>query len=105
MTALQRPAISTVVFQHLEEASFLRSARAGLVRAPHVKLLHLRRADERLAAHLDGLSVAGDYGAGLSRAALDAPGVGQLFVAAVLAIERRDVTEIEHMVSLLDTVP
>ena len=57
MTALQRPAIPTVVFQHLEDATALRSVRAVLVRAPHVKLLHLGRTDERLAAHLDGLSI------------------------------------------------
>jgi len=105
MTGLQRPVIPTVVFQHLEDATALRSVRAVLVRAPHVKLLHLARTDERLAAHLDGLSVSGDYGAGLSQAALDAPGVGQLFVSAVLAIERRDAAQIERLLSLLDVVP
>jgi hypothetical protein len=105
MTGLQRAAIPTVVFQHLEDATALRSVRAVLVRAPHVKLLHLGRTDERLAAHLDGLSISGDYGAGLSQAALDVPGFGQLFVAAVLAIERRDLTQIERLMSLLDVVP
>lgn len=105
MTARQRPAIPAVVFQHLEDATALRSVRAVLVRAPHVKLLHLGRADERIAAHLDGLSIAGDYGAGLSQAALDVPGIGQLFVAAVLAIERRDMAQIERLLSLVDVVP
>lgn len=105
MAGLQRPVIPTVVFQHLEDATALRSVRTVLVRAPHVKLLHLGRTDERLAAHLDGLSISGDYGAGLSQTALDIPGVGQLFVAAVLAIERRDAAQIERLLSLLDVVP
>jgi uncharacterized protein (TIGR02270 family) len=105
MTALQHPAIPTIVFQHVEDATALRSVRAVLVRAPHVKLLHLGRTDERLAAHFDGLSINSDYGAGLSQAALDVPGVGQLFVAAVLAIERRDTAQIERLLSLLDVVP
>jgi uncharacterized protein (TIGR02270 family) len=93
------------VLQHLDDAAVLRSMRSVLVRAPHVKLLHLGRTDERLAAHLDGLSVAGDHGAGLSQAALETPGVGQLFVAAVLAIERRDAAQIDRLSSLLSVVP
>ncbi len=83
----------------------LRSVRGVLVRAPHVKLLQLGRTDERLAAHLDGLSVSSDCGEGLSQTALDDPGVGPLFVSAVLAIERRDIQQIERLLSLLNTVP
>ena len=37
-----------------------------LVRAPQVRLLHLGRLDERIAAHLDGVSVAGPYGTKLA---------------------------------------
>ena len=103
--AVLRPAVPIVVFQHLEDAAALRSVRAVLVRAPHVGLLHLARNDERLTAHLDGLTVSGDYGAGLSQAALDVPDVGQLFVAAVLAIERRNTAQTERLLSLLDVVP
>jgi len=105
VTAFQRPAIPIVVSQHLDDAAALRSVRTMLVRAPHVKLLHLDRADERLAAHLDGLSISGDYGAGLSLAALEVPGVGQLFISAVLAIERRDATQIDRLLSLLNVEP
>lgn len=97
--------IPVVVAQHLDDAAALRSVRGVLVRAPHVKLFQLGRTDERLAAHLDGLSVSGDLGAGLSRAALDVPGVGQMFVATVLAIERRDAAQIDRLLSLLNVVP
>lgn len=105
MTSLKRPVVPVVVSQYLEDAAALRSVRGVLVRAPHVKLLHLGRTDERLAAHLDGLSVSGDHGAALSQAALEVPGVGQLFVSAVLAIERRDAAQIDRLSSLLGVVP
>jgi len=105
MTELRRPAVPVIVTQHLENAAVLRSVRSILVRAPHVKLLHLARTDERLSAHLDGLSMSRDYGARLSQAALANPGVGELFIAAILAIEQRDREEIERLLSLLDVVP
>ena len=98
-------AIPHVLAQHLEDAVSLRAVRSVLLREPHVKLKDLASADERLLAHLDGLSIAGDDGAELSRAALELPAVGQLFVACVLAIERRDATQIEHLLSLLGAVP
>ena len=102
---VQRPIIPAVVSQHLEDACSLRAVRSVLVRAPHVKLLHLGRADERLAAHLDGLSVAGDDGVRLSQAALEEPNVGALFVAAVLAIQRRDMAQMERLLALVGVVP
>ena len=57
----------------------LRHVRSVLVRAPHVGLLHLGRLDERIAAHLDGLAVAGEYGSRLCLAALERPGCGEVF--------------------------
>lgn len=101
----ERPAIHRVVLQHLEDAAHLRSVRALLLRAPHVRLRDIERADERLSAHLDGLSISGDAGSKLSRCALEVPGVGQIFVSAVLAIEQRDMPQIERLLSLLDAVP
>ena len=59
---LHLPPIPIVVHQHQEDAVALRSTRSVLVRAPHVKLQLLRRLDDRLAADLDGLSVASDFG-------------------------------------------
>ena len=58
---LARPAVPVVVMQHVEEAAHLRHVRSVLVRGPYVWLLHLRRLDERIAVHLDGISVAGAY--------------------------------------------
>lgn len=103
--SLQRPIIPAIVSQHVEDAAHLRSVRSVLVRAPHVRLLQLGRADERLLAHLDGLSVAGDAGYRMAQEALETPGVGQIFVVAVLAIERRDSAQIERLLALLGALP
>lgn len=94
-----------VISQHLDDATSLRATRSVLVRAPHVELHRLARADERLLAHLDGLSIAGDDGFRMSQASLEVPGVGQLFVNAVLSIERRDGAQLERLLSLVDVVP
>lgn len=81
---IERP-IPVVVAQLVEESATLRHTRSVLVRAPHVKLLHLGRLDERIAAHLDGVAVAGEFGWKLCEAALENPGVGEVFAAAVRA--------------------
>lgn len=105
MSAIARPINPIVVSQHLEDAASLRAVREVLVSAPHVKLLHLARIDERLAAHLDGLTVAGADAATLARASLATPGLGQIFTCAVLAIERRDAAQIERLLTLTQAVP
>ena len=90
MTIVIRAPVPVVVQQHAEEAATLRNTRSYLVSAPHVRLHHLRRLDDRLAAHLDGLAVAGEYGSKLTTAALENPGSGETFTAAVRAIEDRN---------------
>lgn len=94
-----------VVAQHLEDAVSLRALRSRLLRSPDVTLNQLVRADERLAAHLDGLRLAGEHATRLSRVALGSPGVGEVFVATVLAIEQRDTAQIDRLLSLIGVVP
>jgi len=105
MPPLARPTVSAVVAQHLEDAAALRNSRAVLLRSPHVELKRLARLDERLNAYLDGALVAGDDGYRAALAALESPGVGQLFVAAVLAIERLDTAQIDRMLALAEALP
>ena len=90
MLTASRAPIPVVVQQHQEESASLRATRESLVRAPHVRLHHLRRLDDRIAAHLDGLAVAGEFGSGLCEAALESPGIGEVFAATVRAIEDRN---------------
>lgn len=86
---MKRPIIATIVSQHVEDAIVLHGNRTLLTTAPHNALKYLRRFDDRLVAHLDGISVAGEQGAGLLNAALDPVSSSGLFVTAVGAIEER----------------
>lgn len=99
--AARRPVIAAVVQQHAEEAAFLRSLRTRLVRAPHVGLLQLGRLDERIAAHLDGLAVAGEDGTARLVAALDGGGTGEVFALAVRALEMRDAARLDRLLALV----
>lgn len=105
MLASTSQPIPLVVQQHAEEAAHLRHMRSVLAAAPHVKLHHLRRLDDRLAAHLDGLAVAGELGSGLCEAALENPGVGEVFAAAVRAIEEKDERRLDKLFALAGAVP
>jgi len=100
-----RPPILVVVQQHADDSASLRHVRSVLVRAPHVKLLHLGRLDERIAAHLDGLAVAGDYGTALATAALERPGAGEVFALAVRHLEERDAEGLERLLALAAALP
>jgi uncharacterized protein (TIGR02270 family) len=101
----ERPIIPVIVQQHAEEAAMLRHIRSVLVRAPHVALLHLGRLDERIAAHLDGLAVAGPAGMALCVAALERPGAGEVFALAVRALESGERRAFEQVLALAATLP
>ncbi len=103
--AFARPIIGVVVQQHAEESALLRHVRSVLVRAPHVALLQLGRLDERIAAHLDGLAVAGAAGTALCVQALDRPGAGEVFAVAVRALQCHDDKLFAHVLALVPALP
>ena len=102
---VHRQPIPVLVLQHLEDATALRSTRSVLVRAPRIKLHLLRRLDDRLAAHLDGLAVAGNFARGLSAAALETVSRGSVFTAAVGAIEARDAALLDKLMAIAEAEP
>lgn len=93
-----------VVGQHAADCGVLCSTRAALVSAPHVKLTHLARLDERLAAHFDGLRIAGRIGTQLCEEALANSGFGEAVAAAVLAIENGDIQGVNRILALAETM-
>lgn len=97
--------IPVVVAQHAEESAILRAVRSVLVRAPHVKLHQLRRLDDRIAAHLHGLAVAGELGWKLCEGALENPGAGEVFAATVRAIEEKRAAGLDALLALAESVP
>lgn len=105
MPASVRPALPVVVQQHVDDAIALRGTRSILVRAPHVRLRHLRRHDDRLAASLDGVAVAGSSGTDVCRAALATPDPGAFFTLAVQALETRDPDTLGRLMAVAESVP
>jgi uncharacterized protein (TIGR02270 family) len=97
--------VPDIVVQHVEEAIALHSVRTALTSAPHVKLHHLDRFDRRLDAHLDGLTLAGDYGRRLCDSALEDARASVLFVATVRAIEEDKEGRFERLLSVLEATP
>jgi uncharacterized protein (TIGR02270 family) len=97
--------ILTVVRQHGEEAAALRNSRSALTTASYAKLHHLRSLDDRLAAHLDGLAIAGDHGWRFCEAALEDPGVGQVFTASVRAIEDKSTERLDRLFAIVEALP
>ncbi|HSV58244.1 MAG TPA: TIGR02270 family protein [Variovorax sp.] len=94
-----------IVLQHAEESANLCSMRSVLITAPHVRLHALRRLDERLAAHLDGLAVAGEFGWGLCEAALAEGAAGETFTACVRAIEDGNAAALEQVLAQAEALP
>jgi len=84
------PVIESVVAEHADEAAFLWLQRASAVHAPNYSPQQFADLDERLAAHIDGLRVAGEEGWEHALALTDNEGPEDFFVAAVLAIEALD---------------
>jgi|SRR5436309_543955 len=100
-----REIVPAVIQQHVDDAAILHSTRTALTQAPHVKLHHLRRFDDRLAAHLDGLAVAGEGAVGMCEAALEVPNSSATFVATVRALEDRREDWLQRLVGLTESVP
>jgi uncharacterized protein (TIGR02270 family) len=91
--------------QHAEEAALLRHVRTQLVRGPHVGLLQLGRLDERIAAHLDGLEVAGEAGLSVCKAALERLGAGEVFALGWLSLALRNRAAWQQVLALAPAVP
>jgi uncharacterized protein (TIGR02270 family) len=98
-------AIEQITIAHCEEAAALAARRIPLVAAPHVALSALSRYDQRLAAHLDGLSVSGDQGWIHCEMALETPSAGTMFTAAVRAIEEREQQRIHRCLAVAMAIP
>ncbi len=79
--------------------------RSVLVGAPHVKLDHLRRLDNRLAAHVDGLAVAGEHAWPHCDAALAEPSGSVVFTVAARAVADKRLRRLDDAISLAQTLP
>lgn len=97
--------IEEIVSQYAEEAAFLWLIRDDAVRASHYLLNDLGRLDNRLEAHLDGLRVAGRDGWDISQQELKWQEPGEVFAAAVLALESGARDRIDHVFEVGTAAP
>lgn len=101
----QRPIVPIVIAQHVEDAAVIHGTRSRFVKAAHVQLAHLRRADLRLAAHLEGLQVAGERAWAMCESALENVTVGGVFVATLRAILDKKQDRLDRLFTLAQTIP
>jgi uncharacterized protein (TIGR02270 family) len=97
--------IPHIIDQHAEEAAFLWLLRHNAIYAPHYSLKDLAKLDGRVEAHIDGLRIAGDYGWEVCRDNLQAKEAGEVFAAAVLALEGAVAERINAVYQVVETVP
>lgn len=74
-----------VLAEHVDDAAAGWRRRTHFVEAPHVRLHHLARADNRLFAHLAGVHAAGEAGWQAARESLDSGDAGNVFVLTWIA--------------------
>lgn len=97
--------IPHIIDQHAEEAAFLWLLRNNAVDAPHYDLDDLAKLDDRVEAHLDGLRIAGDYGWQICSENLQIKESGEVFAAAVLALEQQSNERINLVYEIVEEVP
>jgi uncharacterized protein (TIGR02270 family) len=98
---MQAPVIAELVRHHAEEVAFLYIPRQVLIAAPHVQLFELSRMDERIAAHLDGVAVAGEAGWDICDELLLEPSAGEVFLVAARALNTGEIGRLEALFALL----
>jgi uncharacterized protein (TIGR02270 family) len=97
--------LTDVLCEHAEEAASLHAIRSALTAAPHVRLKHIRRFDDRILAHLDGLLIGGANSWPLLDAEFATPSVGALFASGVVAIESRSVERLNLLYAAAEAMP
>ena len=97
----ESPVIPRIVVQHADEAAALYLHRRNMVCA-RCQIEELRGLDDRIAAHLDGLVVAGDEGLRYCGDTLLASSEEAAFVSGFMAISLRHHDRIGHMAAIAE---
>lgn len=99
------PIIESIVSQHAEEAAFLWLLRDAAIAAPHYSLPDLADLDERVEAHIDGLRVARDAGWASCAEGLQQQESGEVFAAAVIALEGNQSRRLQQVYATVASAP
>lgn len=96
---------ANVVDNLLEDGSFLWFLRELAVSAPHYLLRDLAHLDSRVEAHLDGLRIAGEAGWTVCEEQLQYQEPGEVFAAAVLALESGEAARLRRVYEVVGSAP
>ena len=100
------PVIAPLVRRHAEDAAFYWSQHDASANSPHLTFVGLARFSELLAAHLEGLSVAGSDGWPPTLAALERwKQPGEAFVCAWLALKTGDAAKLDRLLTQVRARP
>jgi uncharacterized protein (TIGR02270 family) len=102
---MQSSIIPFVIEQHAEELATLWATRNGLAANGHLRLRHLARFDERIAAHEDGCVLGGAEALRVLIAQLATMSAGRVFGAAVAALDLNDRATIAQCLALIQASP
>jgi uncharacterized protein (TIGR02270 family) len=102
---MARAVIRPLIEQHVEDAAFLWLLRDAACRAPHYSLTDLAKLDGRLGAQLEALRLDPELSWRLCRKVLKLEDAGEVFLAAVLALERGQAADIEEILDVGATTP
>ncbi|MFZ1389916.1 MAG: TIGR02270 family protein [Thiolinea sp.] len=98
--------IRDIVAQHAEETAFLWLLRNNAVKEAHYNLMHLKRLEDRLEAHLDGLRVAQETGWECALANLEQfKESGEMFATATLAFENSNPDYLQTLYVIAEQTP
>jgi uncharacterized protein (TIGR02270 family) len=91
--------LERIVQQHADEAALLWGLRESAVRDSRYSLADVREIDDRLAAHIEGLGMAGDAAWAVVCSVLESGEPGGAFAAAVLALTFSDSRKLDTVLS------
>lgn len=91
--------------EHAQQAAFLWMLRDNAARDTAYDLAELAALDDRVDAHLDALRLAGDAGWNACVALLDDPEGGEVFGAAVVAVDRWDLRGVARVLETFNAAP
>jgi uncharacterized protein (TIGR02270 family) len=94
--------IPDVLRQHVDDTAAIHLLRTRLSAAPNANLHDLEWSDERIAANLDGLAIAGEHAWPLCEMALDPVSAGALFTATVRAMDTTDRGRLDRLYRLFE---
>lgn len=97
--------IPEILDQHVEEAAMLWVIRDNAVHQPHYDLEDLTELDERLEAHIDGLRISGEAAWERALEELVWAEAGEIFTAAVLALESGEAERIGQVIQAVADNP